>query len=402
MNHMVKIAIIGLGQRGMGLLHDPILDFEDVEIVGLCDLYPDRVEAAAERIREKRGADKKICTTTDYHEILENPEVDGVILSAAWEAHTALAVDSMKAGKYTGLEVGGAYDVSQCWELVKAQEETGTFCMLMENCCYGRKELLALNMARQGVLGEIVHCEGGYHHDLRPEIAFGEENRHYRLQNYKNRNCDNYPTHELGPIARILNINRGNRMIKLVSVASKARGLNRYAADNEKVSAELKTTTFQQGDIVKTIITCAGGETIGLTLDTTLPRYYSRGLVVRGTKGMYEENTNSVFIDGVHEKYDTTWSEQWNNAQEYEKKYLHPIWKNAESITKSHGGMDYLIFRKFFDCVKTGKRPPIDIYDAVAWMCITPLSEESIATGREVYIPDFTRGRWMTREFEEL
>jgi hypothetical protein len=134
----------------------------------------------------------------------------------------------MKAGKYVGVEVGGAYSVDDCWRLVRTYEETGVPCMLMENCCYGRQELLVLNMVKQGLFGDIVHCQGGYRHDLREEITNGRENRHYRLRNYMNRNCENYPTHELGPIAKILGINRGNRMVSLVSMSSQAKGLHEY------------------------------------------------------------------------------------------------------------------------------------------------------------------------------
>ena len=402
MKDKIKIGIIGLGGRGMGLLKDPILAFEDVEVTALCDVYTDRIEESETAIREKRTVTDPILKTTDYHEVLNSPDVEAVIITAAWEAHTKIAVAAMKAGKYVGLEVGGAYDISQCWELVNTHEETGTHCMLLENCCYGQKELLALNMVQQGLLGEIVHCEGGYQHDLREEITFGKKNRHYRLRNYIGRNCENYPTHELGPIAKILNINRGNRMMTLVSTASKAAGLHEYISRTENAPEELKDTVFKQGDIVTTVITCAGGETIVLTLDTTLPRYYSRGLSVRGTKGMYDENTHSVFLESDHEKFHFNWRPQWGNADQYAEKYNHPIWKKGEEIKGSHDGMDFLVLRRFFDYAKENAEPPIDIYDCVSWMCITALSEESIATGQRVYIPDFTRGEWMTRKFVEL
>lgn len=304
----------------------------------------------------------------------------------------------MKSGKYVGLEVGGAYSIEDCWQLVRVSEETKMPCMMLENCCYGRTELMVLNMVRQCFFGEVIHCEGGYHHDLRTEISNGIENRHYRLRNYLNRNCENYPTHELGPIAKVLNINRGNRMISLSSVSSKAAGLKQYISDNKSRDHELAGASFAQGDIVKTTIRCAHGETITLTLDTTLPRAYSRGFNVRGTKAAYNEENNSIFIDGVHNEFDGDWSVKWGNAKEYQEEYDHPIWKEYSKgdIKGGHDGMDWLVFSAFFESVKAGTQTPIDVYDTATWMSISVLSEQSIACGGAVVaIPDFTNGKWL-------
>lgn len=252
---------------------------------------------------------------------------------------------------------------------------------------------MVMNMAGQGVLGKIIHCKGGYLHDLRSEVAGGKENRHYRLRNYIHRNTENYPTHELGPIAQILNINRGNRMLTLSSMASKAEGLSEYLAGYGQEIPE-----FSQGDVVNTTIKCAGGETILLTLNTTLPRFYSRDFTVWGTKGMYEDATDSVFLNGKDAAYDFKWKEQWGNAVRYEAEYEHPVWKKFlnDGIQGGHDGMDWLVFDAFFDSVKNHKPCPIDVYDAASWMCISALSEESIALGGQpVAIPDFTNGRWI-------
>ena len=259
---------------------------------------------------------------------------------------------------------------------------------------------MVLNMAEQGVFGEIVHCSGGYHHDLRWEVAYGKENRHYRLKNYINRNCENYPTHEIGPIAKVLKINHGNRMMTLSSTASKAAGMHTYILDKKPEDTELVNTEFKQGDVITTVIKCAGGQTIVLTLDTTLPRYYSRGFTVRGTKGMYEEVTDSVFIDGEDEKFDITWKEKWGNASEYEDKYQHPIWKKytEDGVLGSHGGMDYLQFDRVIDFLINKTEAENDVYDAASWMCIAALSEKSIAMGGiPVEVPDFTNGMWQHR-----
>ena len=391
----LKIGHIGLGSRGSGLLKTMLL-VPDIEITAVCDVYQDRAEQGAAKILELTGKKPKICL--DYHEILQDPEIEAVVIASAWESHIEIAVTALEAHKYVGMEVGGAYSVEDCWKLVRASERTGTPCMLLENCCYGKYELMVLNMVKSGVLGEIVHCAGGYHHDLRDEITFGRENRHYRLRNYLNRNCENYPTHELGPIAKVLDINRGNRMVSLVSMSSKAAGLHDYIKQNDKADKALLMQEFMQGDIVTTVIRCAHGQTITLTLDTTLPRPYSRGFTVRGTKGMYQEDNQSVFLDEMGSELHFKWQEQWGNADQYLKKYQHPIWTQylEEGVKEGHDGMDYLVLSAFFESVRNRTQTPIDVYDAASWMCISALSEDSIACGgAPVSIPDFTNGKWL-------
>lgn len=392
----IKLGIIGLGQRGNGLL-DEILQMEDVEVFAVCDLYEDRTQAAFEKIKEKCGNEP--FKTTDFNELLSLNEVETVLISAAWEAHVELAIASMNAGKWTALEVGGAYDVNDCFRLVDTYERTKTPFMFMENCCYGRRELMCLNMVKKGVFGEVVHCDGAYIHDLREEVSSGYEIRHYRLENYLHRNCENYPTHELGPIAKILNINNGNRMLSLSSYASKSAGLHEYVVNKRGTTDSLSEKHFNQGDVITTVIKCANGETITLALDTTLPHPYSRNFNVNGTKAYYCENNDSIYIDGEeYEGGEFTWKENWGNAERYLDKYDHPLWKQYEKdgVRKGHGGMDYLTLRAFFESFKQNMLPPINVYDAAAWMAITPLSEQSIALGgAAVPIPDFTRGKWM-------
>jgi predicted dehydrogenase len=398
MNDDIRIGIIGLGCRGMALLGDVMLP-QGVRVAAVCDMYEDRRDQAADMVTGAGQADP--FRTADYHEILKRDDIDAVVVTAAWEAHIKVACDAMQAGKYVGIEAGGAYSVEDCWKLVAVKEETGSECMLLENCCYGRDELMVINMVRQGLFGEVVHCQGGYRHDLRAEVAGGRENRHYRFMNYLDRNCENYPTHELGPIANVLGINRGNRMLSLTSTASKAAGLHEYLLREKGEDYDATNMNFQQGDIVTTVIKCAHGETISLTLDTTLPRFYSRGFHVQGTKGMYMEDNRSIFIDGKDNSYDFKWKEQWNNVDRYYDEYDHPIWKEyiKEGIKGQHDGIDWLVFKAFFNAVRAKTSVPIDVYDAAAWMSITPLSEQSISTGSmPVAIPDFTNGAWMRRK----
>lgn len=389
----IKLGIIGLGQRGSGLLNE-ITQMDDIEIYAVCDSYKDRTEDAFKVIKEKCGNEPVM--TQDYRDILKMPEIKAVLISAAWEAHADLAIASMRAGKWTALEVGGAYDISDCHKLVDTYEETKTPFMFLENCCYGRRELMCLNMAKSGVFGEIVHCDGAYMHDLREEVSSGAERRHYRLQNYIHRNCENYPTHELGPIAKLLNINNGNRMLSLASFASKSAGLHDYVLDKCGSDDSLAAVDFRQGDVITTIIKCAGGETILLSLNTTLPHPYSRNFNVHGTHAYYAENNDSIFFNGDEGEGD--WKPNWGNADKLSEQYDHPLWKEYlnDGVHSGHGGMDWLVLRAFFESVKENKLPPINVYDAAAWMSISALSEQSIAIGgAPVPIPDFTRGKWI-------
>ena len=408
MEKRTRVAVVGLGGRGYHMLRDVLLAFEDIDVPAVCDLYPDRNERAAQLVAEKKGYTP--FTTTDYNELLARDDIDAVYVPSAWEYHVSIAIAAMKAGKPVAVEVGGAYSMDELFEMVRTQEETGVPFMFMENCCYNKEELLATAVVRSGKLGEIVHCSGAYAHDLRGEITGGNINRHYRLRNYKARNCENYPTHELGPIAKLLNINRGNRMVSLVSVASKAAGLEQYVADHPELIEQdptLKGARFKQGDIVHTIITCQNGETILLKLDTTLPRSYSREFTVRGTKGYYSMDTNSFFIDGMKEFWSPVQGakEIMDNATEYEAEFLPDVWKNMSENAKKygHGGMDAVMFRDFIECLNEGKEMPIDVYDAAAWMCITVLSERSIAMGgAPQIIPDFTDGKWLLRKPKDV
>lgn len=390
----IKFGVIGLGHRGKGLLKVILMNMPTVEVTAVCDLYEDRVQEGIDIVKKATG--NAAYGTTDAHELINRPDVEAVFIYSAWESHIPLAIECMKASKPVGVEVGGAYSVEQCWELVHTYEKTGTPIMLLENCCYDRRELMVLNMVRQGLFGEIVHCEGGYCHDLRDEISEGEQNRHYRLRNYLARNCENYPTHELGPIAKVLNINRGNRFVKLASFASKSAGLNEYINANMPENEKLKNAHFAQGDVVTTVITCAGGQTIRLTLDTTLPRYYSRQFTVRGTKGMYEEVTDSVYLDGDGKHF--KWKEEWGNGKTYAEKYDHEIWKKylSDGVQGGHGGIDWLVMNDFVDSLIENRPCPIDVYDMASWMCVSALSENSIALGgAPVDFPDFTNGAWL-------
>lgn len=398
MNEKLRIGMIGMGCRGREVMKT-VLGIDGVSISFICDLYDDRTEAARAEIEKRQGFSPRV--TDDWHTMTDREELDAVLVTCSWEPHIEMAVAFMEAGIPVGVEVGGAYSVEDCFLLVRTFERTKTPVMLLENCCYGRYELMVKNMVDLGLFGEIVHCEGGYRHDLRREITFGRENRHYRLRNYLARCCENYPTHELGPISQILHINRGNRMVSLVSMASKAKGLHDYIGRTDNADRSLLAKDFAQGDVVTTLIKCANGETVTLTLDTTLPRAYSRQFTVQGTRGMYSEENNSIYLDRDHtEDMHFSWKKQWNNAEKYRERYEHPIWREflADGLRGGHGGMDHLVYSDFLRCVREGLPMPIDAYDMASLMCISALSEQSIATGSmPVAIPDFTSGKWISR-----
>lgn len=403
----IRFAVCGTGRRGTALTRDTILNLENVEICAVADPYPDKAEACADMICEKTGSRPKVYSS--HIALFEKETPDAVFVATGWKEHAAVAIHAMEKGVAVACEVGAAFSEAECRALVDTYERTKTPFMLLENCCFGRNELFATAMARAGCFGEVVYCHGAYMHDLREQVSYGELRRHYRNGEYSNHNRDNYPTHDLGPIAKLLNINRGNRMVSLSSRASKARGISDYIKRSGAEDIQyLADREFKQGDIVETLITCENGELISLRLDTTLPAYYSREFTVRGTQGLYEQSTNMVLLDGDEKDGADpvkTLKRNLDNGKNYYDRYLPDIWKNLteEIMEAGHGGMDYFEFTAFCDCLRTGKEMPIDVYDAAAWMSISYLTEQSIAQGgASVEIPDFTNGAYKTRPSKDV
>ena len=395
----IDLAVIGYGQRGSSMTRHILLGLPDVSIVAVCDEYADRAEQAADDV--EKGSGKRPFSTVDYREILAK-KPDAVYVATSWETHVEIATEALEAGVAVALEVGGAYSLESLWRMVQTQERTRVPLMIMENCCFGREELFGLSLARRGVLGDVVHGHGCYGHFLGQEIASGEQIRHYRLRNYLTRNCENYPTHELGPLAKVLNVNRGNRMVSLVSVSSRAAGMEAYVARNAGTYPDLVGKKFRQGDVVNTVITCADGSTISLRLDTTLPRHYSREFTLHGTKGIYEGALHHLYLEGQKESINTPkyYAGAIGNAAAMEAEYLPAVWREMtpEQIKAGHGGMDYIEFCAFTDALRRGDPMPLDVYDAASWMAVTALSEASVAAGGlPQSFPDFTSGTWTRR-----
>ncbi len=382
-----NIGIIGMGARGKKLINK-LISSSLADVTVLCDTDISKAHELAEEYFAKTGL--RPAVTDDYKDVLSFGGINGVIVATSWESHIGMSIDAMKKGVPVLMEVGGAYSVYECHELVRAYEETKTPFMFFENCCFDETELWITSMVRNGLFGEVVHCSGCYAHDLRRETVLSGN---YRLMNYMHRDCENYATHELGPIAKLLNINRGNRMVSLVSVASKARGLEDYVNKHrEEMPKELIGKKFNQGDVITTMITCANGETIHLRLDTTLPRMYDRGFTVHGTNAFSSSRT--LCLDG---------EERWLGiTDEQFKKYKPECWASfpeKQEDRKFHEDKDGLALKCFIDCVQNGKEIPIDVYDAAAWMVVTCLSEASVKQGGiPQAIPDFTHGEWLRRE----
>jgi len=402
----IRFSVCGAGRRSSYLVRDLVASLEDVVICAIADPYIDKANELADAIKEKWGYHPAVYE--NHITMFDAEKPDATFVATGWQVHFPISIDAMERGIAVACEVGAAYNAEECWKLVDTYERTKTPFMYMENCCFGKDELLALSMVRKNLFGEVVYCHGAYRHDLRESLADSPKLRRYRMEEYMNGNCDNYPTHDLGPIAKICRINRGNRMLSLSSRASKACGLADYIDRSESEDhASLKGQPIKQGDIVETLISCENGELISLKFDTTLPTFYSREFTVRGTRGFYEQAPNIVFLDGEDHNLNAVdyYKDNLNNAEKYYDTYLPPIWKSVtqEIIDAGHGGMDYFEFQVFCDILRNGGEMPIDVYDAAAWTAISYLSAASIANdGASFEIPDFTRGAYKTRPHQDV
>ena len=408
---VLNVGLIGVGLRGTNHLRN-LLQREDVQVTALCDIDPERIRITTEMMAEQEAPNPQLFgkDDLDYRNLLELEEVDAVIISTPWRWHTPMAVDAMKAGKYTGLEVSAALSMDECWDLVNTHEATGSHLMILENVNFRRDVMAVLHMVRKNVFGELVHFRCGYQHDLR-EVKFNNGKQPYgggvefgdkaisearwRTQYSIDRNADVYPTHGLGPIAVMADINRGNRFLSITSKATKSIGLHNHivaVGGPEHPNAQIR---FKQGDVITSTIETARGETIIITHDCNLPRPYSLGFRVQGAKGLWEVDGNRIYVEGKSEKH------RWDDAGEWLKEYDHPLWQEYGEYASGagHGGMDFFVLQAFVQSALKGIAPPLDVYDAAAWSAVTPLSEASItANGAPQEFPDFTKGKWEERQ----
>ena len=406
-NKRVKMGFMGTGMRGQWVLM-LAAKYPEVDIPAICDIDDGMIESALQILKDAGKPEPHIYKNgpEDFLNMVQNETLDGVYIATPWEWHHPMAIAAMKNGIHVGTEVPAALTVDDCWDLVNVSERTGKHCMIMENVCYRRDVMAVLNMVQQGMFGELLHCQGGYQHDLRHVkfndginpygggVEFGEKGfseAKWRTQHSVDRNGDLYPTHGLGPVSPMLGINRGNRMVHLTSTATQSRGLHKYIVDQGGPDHPNADVKFKCGDIVTTVIKCENGQTIMLSHDTNSPRPYSLNFRVQGTKGIWQKDAQSMYIEGISPE-----SHRWESEDSYLEKYDHPLWKKFENQASGsgHGGMDFFILRAFIETLK-GADPVIDVYDAVSMSIICPLSEKSIRLGSAaVKIPDFTRGKW--------
>ncbi|MCB0707332.1 MAG: Gfo/Idh/MocA family oxidoreductase [Saprospiraceae bacterium] len=409
----LQLGFIGVGLRGQNHV-ELALRRNDCEVVAICDIQQVMIDACLDQFAQANKPKPKVYGLDEkaYLELLDDPAIDAVVIATPWRWHSEMAIASMYAGKYVGMEVCGGFSLDECWQLVNTHEATGTPLFFLENVCYRRDVMAVLNMVREGLFGEMIHLECGYQHDLREVkfndgkqpygggVEFGEKGfseAQWRTKHSVHRNGELYPTHGIGPVAQYININRGNRLTHLTSMSSKSRGLHEYIVNHEKggINHPNAKVEFKLGDKVTTMLRSSNGETIVMHHDTSLPRPYSLGFRVQGVKGLWMDVNDKIHIEGKSPQH------RWEEAEPYLQRYDHKFWKEDEqkAIGAGHGGMDYFLFNAFIECGKAGTEPPIDVYDAATWLSITPLSEESIILGSSsVAIPDFTRGRWTDRK----
>ncbi|MEN8225239.1 MAG: Gfo/Idh/MocA family oxidoreductase [Bacteroidota bacterium] len=393
----VRIGLIGLGMRGMGAV-GRLLNVEGVEITALCDIIPERVQKAKKIVTDKGREEPAAYGDTDDHwmKMCERDDIDLIYACTPWRYHTPNAVYAMKQGKHAAVEVPAAMTLEECWQLVDTAEQTQRHCMMLENCCYDFFELATLNMARNGVFGEVNHAECAYIHDLR-RLKFDKETGYqgmWRLNWSKDHTGNLYPTHGLGPVAQVLGINRSDKFDYLSSMSTKQLGMSLYAENKFGDDSPEAKQSYALGDMNTTLIKTSKGKTIMVQHDTTSPRPYSRIHMISGTKGMaqkWPDRRMALEPDSHHWMDDEKYDEMIN-------KYEHPLAKKVGEKAREvggHGGMDFIMDWRLIQCLREGLPLDQDVYDAAAWSSVVELSEISVRDrSNSVKVPDFTRGVW--------
>lgn len=390
----VRVGMVGIGGRGFHLLR-LLLGQPHVEVKAVCDLLEDRCQLA-QKATVSAGQQKPDAYFPDdraFEKLCERDDLDLVVTATPWRWHVPVCVAAMKNGHHAATEVPAAVTLDECWQMVETAEQTGRHCVMLENCCYGRTEMMVLNMVRQGLLGELIHGEAGYMHELREdrELLGANQEVHWRLEHMIHRDGNLYPTHGLGPVAQCMNINRGDQFDYLVSMSSLSRGLNVHYASRFGAKHPLATRKYKLGDVNTTMIRTKLGRTITVGHDTQLPRPYTRINMVQGTHGIVQGYPDQIALES------NSHGHSWEPIDKFQSKYEHPLWKKLikEAQGKGHGGMDFMEIHRLIECLTSGTEPDMDVYDAAAWSAISDLSERSVAKrSQTIDVPDFTRGRW--------
>ena len=389
----VRVAMIGMGGRGTGLL-DELLGIDGVAITAVCDIVPQRTAVAQARVAAK-GRPSPVGYSKNEHDfenLCKRDDVDLVYIATPWEWHAAMAVCAMNCGKHAAIEVPAAITLQECWDLVDASERTQRHCMMLENCCYGETEMLVMNIVRQGVLGELTHGEAGYIHPYAEVLLGTADSSVWRRRHAMKLNGNLYPTHGLGPMALYMDIHGGDRFDYLVSMSSCQRSLSR-ARDALPANDPRRRETYACGDMNTTLIKTALGRSIMVEFSLATPRPYSRINLVSGTGGTFADYPPRLALKGKEHAWES-------DLAPYFEKYGHPLWRRQKKeALKSggHGGMDYLLNWRLIQCLRAGRPLDMTVYDAAAWSSVFPLSVASVAKGSApVSVPDFTRGQWKT------
>ncbi len=390
----LRIGLIGTGSRGTHLLR--LLLAQNVEVPALCDIEPAHLNRAVRLVEQARdGATPGGYSQGpyDYRRMLGRDDLDAVVVATPMQWHAVMSVDALRAGKHVLSEVAAAVTLDECWQLVRAVEETGNIYMLSENCCYWEDVMLIGNMVRQGLFGTLTFAECGYVHDCRRLDFKPDGTLTWRGELARDHAGNLYPTHSFGPVARWLGINRGDRMVTLTAAQTRQAAMEHFVAQHFPEGSLARKAKFKVADSTTVLIRTAQGVLIDLRYDTRSARphpsttYYS----LQGTTASYESRLESIWIEGRSP------GRSWEPVEKYRKEFEHPVWKQwrQQAAGSGHRGGDYLVLRAFLDAVASGGPAPIDVYDAVAWSAIIPLSEQSLAAGgKPVEVPDFTGGRW--------
>jgi hypothetical protein len=390
----VRIAYVGIGGQGSGHVRN-LLKIPGCRITAVCDLRTERTDWATKAITAAGHPAPAVYTRgpRDFERLCETEDLDLVYNATPWEWHVPIMLAAMKNGKHAATEVPAAMTVDDCWAMVESAEKHRKHCVLMENCNYDRMEMMVYNMVRKGVLGEILHAEGGYLHDLR-SIKFADEGEGlWRRAWAMKLNGNLYPTHGLGPVANCLDNNRGDRFDYMVSMSGPSRGLQDWAAEHVPADSPKRKERYVLGDVNVSLIKTARGRTIVVEHCTNLPRPYSRINMVQGSKGLFQGYPNRAYIEGRGK------ADEWVEAQQMLAEFEHPLWKEIAETAKGagHGGMDFIEDYRLIKCLREGQPTDFDVYDAASISAVVGLSVESV--GRKsapVDFPDFTRGRWKT------
>ena len=399
----VRVAVIGLGMRGPGAV-DRLSQIPGVEVVALCDVLEKNTSKCNKTlVKNGKPAAKEFFGDTEiWRQVTALKNVDLVYVATDWKSHALIGVQAMNDGKHVAIEVPAAMTLDEIWALVNTSEKTRKHCMQLENCVYDFFELTTLNMAQQGLFGEILHAEGAYIHDLKP--FWNAYWNNWRMDYNRHNRGDVYATHGMGPACQVLNIHRGDKMNYLVSMETKAVGNPAYieAQTGEKV------TDFKNGDHMMTMIRTENGKTIQIQHDVTSPRPYSRMYQVGGTKGFANKYPTSGYaldaksigkdIAADHENLNTHSFVPDEVKEALMKKYKHPIHKELEETAKKvggHGGMDFIMDYRLIYCLQNGLPLDMDVYDLAEWCSLAELTKMSLENNSApVEIPDFTRGHW--------